>query len=131
MDIDEITATFFAAFTNAGGPAPVDTLYEICLPQALIVNATNEEPAIYGLREFVEPRRELLRSGRLTDFREYEVSGETEIHGRIARRSSRYEKSWNEGSSAMRGAGTKVFSFVQLPEGWKIASVVWHDDRPG
>lgn len=126
--ISELTSAFYSAFTNADGPAPVDTLYDLCLSQALIVNATNETPAIYNLREFVEPRRALLQSGVLTDFREYEVSGTTELHGRIARRTSTYEKTWSERGLQRRGAGTKLFSFVLTPQGWKIASVLWHDE---
>lgn len=126
--IHEITSAFFAAFTNGDGPAPVDSLYALCLPEALIVNATNEEPAIYRLREFIEPRRTLLASGALTNFREYETSGETDIYGRIARRTSRYEKAWTELGVQMHGAGTKIFSFVSTAGGWRIASALWYDD---
>jgi hypothetical protein len=105
----------------------VDILYEIRLPEALIVNATNEKPVIYNLREFVEPRRALLESGAFSDFREYEVSAETDLYGRIAQRMSRYEKTWIERGVQMHGSGTKMFSFVLLPQGWRIASVLWQD----
>jgi len=125
--IVELTSAFYSAFTNSLGLAPVDVLYDICLPEALIVNATSEIPAVYNLREFIEPRRTLLQSGALTDFREYEVSGESELHGRIANRISRYQKSWIERGLQMRGAGTKIFSFVLMPQGWRIASVLWYD----
>jgi hypothetical protein len=57
--IAELTSRFYSAFTNSDGHAPVDRLYDICLGEALIVNATDEEPAIYTLREFVEPRNAL------------------------------------------------------------------------
>ena len=129
--IAAVTAAFYSAFANIGGRAPVDTLYDICLAEAVIANATQKEPAIYNLRKFVEPRRELLESGALTDFREYEVSGQTQVHGRIALRASRYAKAWVEQGRQMRGAGTKMFSFVQTPQGWRIASVLWHDDTSG
>ena len=127
MEIDELATRFFAAFGNGDGPAPVDTLYEICLPEAVIANATSDVPAVYSLEEFVEPRRELLASGRLVDFREYEVSAETAVHGPIAQRTSRYEKTWLENGQRKHGAGIKVVSFLLTPEGWKIASVLWHD----
>lgn len=128
--IAELTAAFYSAFTNSGSPAPVDKIYAICLPEAVIANATTETPAIYNLRDFVEPRRELLGSGRLTDFSEWEISEETTVQGRIACRFSRYEKAWIESGAQMRGAGTKIFSFVLTTQGWKIASVLWHDE-PG
>lgn len=126
--IAAVTSTFFDAFTNADGPAPVDTLYDICLPEALVANATSVTPAVYDLAQFVEPRRKLLGSGTLTEFREYEVSGETVLCGRIAHRTSRYEKSWIENGQKKNGSGTKIFSFISTPQGWKIASVLWHDD---
>lgn len=126
--INDIIAVFFAAFANAGGSAPVDTLYEVCLPQAVIVNATNPDPAIYSLEQFVEPRRELLSSGALVDFREYEVSAENALHGKIARRTSLYEKAWTQNGEARHGAGTKIFSLLLTPAGWKIASVLWYDE---
>jgi hypothetical protein len=129
-DIAELTSAFYSAFTNCGGPAPVDRLYDICLPEAVIVNTTSDTPAVYSLRAFIEPRRALLESGHLKEFSESEVSGETAVHGRIAHRMSRYEKGWIERGVQMRGAGTKMLSFVLMPEGWKIASVLWHDDDP-
>lgn len=127
MEIDEVATRFFAAFGNGAGPAPVDTLYEICLPEAVIVNATADVPSVYSLEQFVEPRRELLGSGRLVDFREYEVSAETAVHGPVAQRTSRYEKTWREDGIEKRGSGIKLISFLSTPEGWKIASVLWHD----
>lgn len=126
--IAEVTSAFFSAFTNAGGSAPVDGLYDICLPEALLVNATNTPPAIYSLALFVEPRRTLLASGSLTEFREYEVVGDTVLCGRIAHRTSRYEKTWIENGQRMVGGGTKILSFILTRQGWKIASVLWHDD---
>lgn len=126
--IGELVAAFFAAFTNEGGSAPVDTLYDLCLPGAAIVTTNGDEPAAYTLPEFVEPRRALLASGEFTDFREYETSGETTIRGHLAQRISRYEKSWHLRGVPVQGAGTKMFSFVHTPQGWKIASLMWQDD---
>jgi hypothetical protein len=127
-EIAELTSAFYSAFTNCGGPPPVDGLYDICLPEALIVNTTSQIPAVYNLRAFIEPRRTLLESGALKEFSESEVSAETAVHGRIAHRVSRYEKSWIERGVQMQGGGTKMLSFVRTPEGWKLASVLWHDD---
>lgn len=126
--IAEVVAAFFAAFTNERGSAPVDTLYDICLPGAAIVATNGGEPAAYTLREFVEPRRALLASGELTDFREYETSGETTVRAHLAQRISRYEKTWKMRGVPMQGTGTKMFSFVLTPQGWKITSLMWQDD---
>ena len=129
--IGEVTATFFAAFTNAYGPAPIDTLYDVCLPETVVVNATKEPPQVYGLRSFVESRRSLLSSGTLTAFREFEVSGDTVVLERIAYRTGAYEKTWTERGQRMHGGGKKIISFVLTAQGWKIASVLWYDPDSG
>ena len=125
--VDQVISRFYSAFSNVDGAAPVDSLYEICLPEAVIVNATNEAPAIYSVREFAEPRRRLLASDALVNFRAFEISGDTDVHERIARRTSHYEKTWLESGTQKTGRGTKMFSLILMPSGWKIASVVWRD----
>ncbi|MDE2483263.1 MAG: DUF4440 domain-containing protein [bacterium] len=126
--LDELCARFFGAFSNAAGAAPVHRVYELCLQQAIIVNATAEPPIAYDVRAFVEPREALLANGTLTDFREYELSNETTLRGPIAWRTSRYAKEWIENGLKRQATGTKVFGFVLTTDGWRIASLLWHDD---
>ena len=128
--IDALTGIFFDAFTNRDGKTPaVDRLYEVFVPQALIVKNTGDEPVVYDVAGFVEPRRALLMGGTLSDFREAEVSERTEIFGRIAHRFSIYEKSWKSEGKQFEGRGAKTIQFVRMPQGWKISALAW-DDEP-
>jgi ribosomal-protein-serine acetyltransferase len=129
--IDELTGAFFGAFTNIGGVAPnLDVLYELLLPEAIIIKNINAMPVIYNLKGFVEPRRALLTDGSLADFSEEETSERTDIFGNIAQRFSCYKKSWTAQETTFSGSGTNSFQFVRTLAGWKIASVIWDDKEP-
>jgi ketosteroid isomerase-like protein len=126
-EIADIVRTFFAAF--ATGPdcaARLDALPELFLPEAVIFRG-GAEPVVYGLRSFIEPRRALLTGGSLTSFREWEVSGRTEVAGDIAHHLCSYAKEGVQDGVAFTGSGTKSLQLVRMPAGWRISAVAWHD----
>jgi len=128
-DIDAAAGAFFDAFTNVGGaPANIDRLYDLFLPECIIVGVAAGAAKVYDLAAFVEPRRTILSDGTLTGFREEELSEQTTIAGSIAQRTSRYGKSWTAGGRSQTGSGVKSLQFVRMPEGWRIAALVWEDD---
>lgn len=130
--IDRVTAAFYDAFTNRDGVAPnVDSLYDLFLPQAIVTKNTGTIPEVYDPAGFVEPRRALLTSGELLEFCEEEVFERTEILGNVAQRFSLYVKSWRAQDRTHEGRGVKTLQFVRTPEGWKIASLAWDDERDG
>ena len=129
--IDEATAQFFSAFTNGGGVATdVDCLFELFIPQAIIVKNTGDAPEVYDVAGFIEPRRALLNGGSLVDFSEWETSEKTEIFGNIAHRFSTYQKSWSASGKVVTGAGAKTMQFVRTATGWRIAALAWDDETP-
>jgi hypothetical protein len=126
--IAELVRVFFAAFVSGeDSAARLDALRGVLLPQAVIVRAGGPEPAVYGVGDFIEPRRELLGSGRLTGFREWEVDGRTEVFGDLAQHSCDYAKEGVQDGTPFTGRGTKTFQFVRMPQGWRITAVAWHD----
>lgn len=127
--IEEVVRTFFAAFTS--GPdieQRLDGLRELLLPEALIVR-TCGVPATYDVDSFIEPRRDLLTSGRVTDFREWELDGTTEVYGDIAQHWCTYAKEWVEDGEQVTGLGAKAVQLVRSESGWRISSMVWDDER--
>ena len=127
--IDELTGAFFRAFTNRSGTLPnVDSLYELFIPEAIIIKNVGGTPVVYDVKSFVEPRRSLLTDGSLVDFCEKETSERTEIFGNIAQRFSCYTKTWTAQDKSFAGGGTKSIQFVRTRAGWKIASLVWDDN---
>lgn len=127
--IGEIVRTFFAAFTSGSDiEARLDGLREVVLPEALIVRTCGVRTS-YDLDGFIEPRRQLLSSGRVTDFREWEVDGTTAVYGDIAHHWCTYAKEWMEGGEQVTGAGAKSIQLVRTEAGWRISALAWDDER--
>jgi hypothetical protein len=127
--VSELVRTFLAAFTS--GPdcaARLDALLELFLPEAVIVR-TCGDPVVYGVTGFVAPRRELLTSGRLVDFREWELSGRIELFGDIAHYFGSYAKAGVQDGTAFTGRGMKTAQFVRTERGWRISALAWDDER--
>jgi hypothetical protein len=130
--IDRIVHSFFGLFSNRNGARPdLSAIFGLCIPQAIISKCVALTPEIYTLEEFITPRQVLLCSGTLTDFQESETSERTTILGNIAQRVCTYAKSGALNGVPFHSRGVKVFQFVRSPEGWRIASVAWDDEREG
>ncbi|MFG1912110.1 DUF4440 domain-containing protein [Kribbella sp. NPDC048928] len=126
-EIDRLTTEFLGAFDNRGGQAPdVDRIRKLMLAEGVIV-CTAPQFNVYGVEDFIEPRRQLLTDGGLTEFSEWEVTERTEIDGDLAVRFSTYEKSGVRDGEAFEGGGNKTIQFVRSPEGWRISAVAWYD----
>ena len=126
-EIDRLTTEFFGAFDNRDGQAPdVDRIRRLMLADGVIV-CTAPQFSVYGVEDFIEPRRKLLSDGRLTEFTEWEVSERTEVDGDLAVRFSSYQKSGVRDGQPFEGGGNKTIQFVRSPNGWRIASLAWYD----
>jgi hypothetical protein len=127
-----IVRTFFAAFTSgAGSGARLDALRRVFLPEAVIVRTCGGEPVAYDVEGFIAPRQALLAGGALTGFREWEVSGRTEVFGDIAQHFCAYAKEGVQDGTPFRGRGMKTMQFVRTSAGWRISAVAWDDERDG
>lgn len=125
-----LVRAFFAAFVSGPDAASrLDALRGILLPQAVIVRTGGGEPTVYDVESFIRPRQELLSGGRLTGFREWEVSGRTEVFGDIAQHVCGYAKSGVQDGTPFAARGMKAFQCVRTPAGWRISAVAWDDER--
>src|SRR4051812_39925480 len=130
--IDSLVKTFLDTFTNTNGRRPdVRRIHALALPSAVVVKATAPAPEVYSLREFVEPRQELLTGGELLDFEEVEVSARTQVAGNVAQRYSVYRKTGLQSGRPFSTKGVKIWQFVRTPEGWRISALAWDDEREG
>ena len=129
LQIDTVTSDFFKIFNNTNAKKPGwDTLYETCIPEAIIIKKTGPSETIYSLASFIEPRQLILTNGTLINFSEWELNEETKITGQIAQRFSRYQKAGCLNGKDFTADGTKLFQFVKTSNGWKITAMVWEDD---
>ena len=127
--IDALTGRFYSVFDNRSGRVP--ELAELCAlfaPRAVIATHSGAGPVINTVDDFGRPRIELLRSGRLLDFHEWETGAETQVLGTLAARRSRYAKRGQMEGRPYAGAGTKFFQLALLESAWRIVALSWIDD---
>jgi hypothetical protein len=131
LSIDRLVKLFFTVFTNKNQQKPDwDLIYKICIPESIIIKKNGLTENVYSLRVFIEPRKEILSNGTLTEFEESETEEETNIVGNIAQRFSKYQKSGYLNRIYFKQSGSKLFQFIKTKNGWKISSVIWEDDEP-
>jgi hypothetical protein len=70
-------------------------------------------------------------AGTLTSVFEVETAEITEVFGDVAHRLSTYDKSGTVDGSAIEGRGLISTQFIGTPDGWKMSSMAWDDERPG
>jgi hypothetical protein len=124
-----LVRTFFAAF--ASGAGNIDALRQVFLPEAVIIRTGGGEPTVYDVDGFIAPRRALLAGGALTVFREWELSGRTEVFGDIAQHFCAYAKEGVQDGTPFAARGMKTLQFVRTAAGWRISAVAWDDERQG
>jgi hypothetical protein len=130
--IDALATAFFALFSNKNGVRPdLTDLHKLFVPEGRIIKATGSSPEICTLQEFIEPRQAWLSGGILVDFEEWEESERTLIFGHIAHRISVYGKSGRLSGQWFSTRGLKSTQFIHTPQGWKMLSAVWDDEREG
>ncbi|MCZ2134090.1 MAG: hypothetical protein LC098_01450 [Burkholderiales bacterium] len=127
--IDEIIRQFFAVFDNRDGRrAALQDFTQLFAPGAIIASHSASRVARESPEAFVAPRLELLASGRLANFHEWETSHRTETVGSLAVRRSRYAKRGQMDGEPYVGEGTKHFQLARLDQGWQIVAMCWIDD---
>lgn len=130
--INDTVRRFFALFGNAGerlhGVAAVPYFM---LPGAIITRSQvpplEDRVDVMTLREFMAPRAELLATGVLREFSEWEVTAGTQRHGRIAQRWLRYRKQGTLNGTGFAGEGAKTMQLCKVGERWRIAALAWED----
>jgi pimeloyl-ACP methyl ester carboxylesterase len=128
--IPVLIGIFFAAFTSGDDlDERLDALRGIFLPGAIIIRTCGSEPQRYDVDGFIAPRRALLSGDELTGFREWEVTGRTEVYGDVAQHFCTYAKSWTRNGAEHTGRGAKTMQFARTAAGWRLSAVAWDDER--
>jgi hypothetical protein len=131
-ELDRLTTEFFRAVSFEAGETPAfENLYALFIEAGLLVKNTGSVPEISSVRQFIEPRQAMVRSGELTRFNEVELSETTEVFGNVAHRFNVYAKSGTLKGVPFEARGMISTQFVLTPAGWKISAMAWDDERPG
>ena len=127
--IDDVIGRFFAAFDNRNGRVPdVEFLESLFAENSVVASHSGSVPVICTVEEFVRPRIELLSSGRLVNFTEWETETENQVMGSLAVRRSRFSKSGQLDGRPYAGTGTKFFQLARTEGSWRIVALSWVDD---
>jgi len=126
-----IDAFFDAVSFEEGSAPPYGAIRDLVVPGGLLIKNSGETPEVATVEQFIEPRQALVDSGELTSFAEFETHAITEVFGQVAHRMSTYGKRGVTGGEPFEGSGVISTQFVQTPDGWRISSMAWDDERPG
>jgi len=131
-ELDRLTQEFFRSVSFASGSSPdYEHIHTLFIEQGLLIKNVGPTPEISSVSQFIAPRRESVRVGDLTEFNEAELSETTEIFGNVAHRFSAYTKSGTLKGSSFNGRGMISTQFIHTPQGWRVSSMAWDDERPG
>ena len=130
--LDALVHQFFAAVSfESGQRAEYRAIHDLFVEDGKLIKNSGVRPEIATVEQFVEPRQRSADSGELSEFTEAETAEITEVFGNVAHRFSTYTKSGVLGGTPFTGDGMISTQFVRTPDGWKISSMAWDDERPG
>lgn len=127
--IDSLTFAFLNSFSNKDRQIPdCDAIYELCLPNTIIIERKNSKELKYNLKEFIAPRKHALHNGILTNFEEIELEEQTYINNDTAIRSTTFQKNGFINGIFFDEYGIKVFNYIKTGGLWKITAVAWEHE---
>ena len=130
--IGDLMGRFLGAVSFEPGEQPnYGDLADLFIPAARLIRNSGSSPEISTIEEFVQERQDTFAAGKLTSFNETELSEKTETFGNIAHRFSPYTKRGLTESGHINTRGVISTQFVRTPNGWRISSMAWDDERSG
>jgi hypothetical protein len=130
--LDQLIARFFQAVSFEAGEAPAyENIPQLFIDHGLLIKNSTATPEISSVAEFIAPRKAMVDSGGLKRFQEFELFERTEIFGNVAHRFSGYGKSGTQNEVPFEARGMISTQFIRTPQGWKISSMAWDDEREG
>jgi hypothetical protein len=131
LELGELVAEFFRSVSFAAGQRPsYDRLRPLFIDEGLLIKNSLDTPDVASVEEFVVSRQGLVDAGELTEFEEIESAEITNVFGRVAHRFSTYQKCGVQGGVAFQAKGMITTQFILTPDGWRMTSMAWDDERP-
>ena len=131
-ELDRLAIEFFRAvsFDEDGRPA-YGNIFALFIGSGLLIKNSGSVPEVSTLRQFIEPREAVVNAGELTSFLEEELWETTEIFGNVAHRFSAYSKRGVMNNASFEAKGMISTQFILTPDGWRMSSMAWDDERAG
>jgi hypothetical protein len=130
--LDQLMTRFFQVVSFEAGQTPnYENIHPLFIERGLLIKNSSTTPEIASVVEFIAPRKAMVASGSLTSFQETELFEETEIFGNVTHRFSGYSKSGTLNEVPFEARGMISTQFICTPQGWRISSMAWDDERDG
>jgi hypothetical protein len=131
-ELKRLTDAFFQAVSFEAGERPAyDKITDLFIESGLLIKNSGTVPEISNIAQFIQPRQASVDAGELTRFHEAEIAQVTDVFGHVAQRLSSYVKSGVLKGASFEARGMISTQFILTPEGWKMTSMAWDDERPG
>ena len=131
-EIELLMNSFLSAVSFKHGEQPAyGDLANLFAPDARLIKNSGDAPEISTVDEFIRARQPAVDAGELTSFEETELAETTELFGNVAHRFSTYAKHGVTNGDPIDVRGAISTQFIRTPNGWRISSMAWDDERPG
>jgi hypothetical protein len=131
-EIGRLMSRFLSAVSFKQGEQPsYGDLPNLFALDARLIRNSGVAPETLTVDEFVIARQRAVDTGELTSFQETELTETTELFGNVAHRFSTYAKQGVTNGYAIDVRGAISTQFIRTPDGWRISSMAWDDERPG
>lgn len=130
--LDDLMGAFLESVSFAPGGRPsYERIHALFIDGGLLIRNVGGASEVTTVAEFIRPREELVRTGRLTEFRETELSSTVTSFGAVAHRTSVYDKEGVQDGERFAARGVILTQFVETRDGWRMSAMTWDDERPG
>jgi hypothetical protein len=130
-ELEQLMMRFFRAVSfREGGQPAYKELRTVFVDGGRLIKNSDEFPEISTVDEFVRPRQDAVDSGALVWFEEVELAHITELFGNVAHRFSTYQKRGSMNGAEISARGAISTQFIRTPDGWRMSSMAWDDERP-
>jgi hypothetical protein len=130
--VARLVQDFFDAVSFAPGRPPrYGALHELFVEPGLLINNAGEAPELMPVAAFVRSRQASYDGGSVTRFEVVELADTTELFGSVAHRASAFVRRGLREGQPFELRGMIFLQCLRTPQGWKLASVAWDDQRPG
>jgi hypothetical protein len=131
-ELGRVMQRFLRAVSFGEGERPAyGELRDLFVEGARLTKTSDAVPDSATVDAFIGPRQASVDSGALASFEEVEVGEITEIFGNVAHRFSTYEKRGILNGVAINARGAISTQFIRTPDGWRMSSMAWDDERAG
>jgi hypothetical protein len=131
-ELGRLMERFLGAVSFAQGERPAyGELRNLFADGGHLTKTSDGVPESATVDAFIAPRQASVDAGALTWFEEVEVAEITEIFGNVAHRFSTYEKRGSLNGDAIDARGAISTQFIRTPDGWRMSSMAWDDERAG